>query len=86
MKITLEAGSETSCTLKSTTASSSNAFTIPISATALVVALRSLLADPETREVSAGDVLVVGLRDWIAVHVGPDRFTVPYRNALALVG
>ena len=85
MKITLEAGNETSCTLKSATVSSSNAFTIPISATSLVTALRNLLADPETRDVSAGDVMLVGLRDWIAVHVGSDRFTIPYRNALALV-
>ena len=85
MIISLEAGNETSCTLKSTSVSSSNAFTIPISATALVTGLRSLLADPETRDVSTGDVLVVGLRDWIAVQVGSDRFTIPYRNALSLV-
>lgn len=85
MIITLEDAGNDTCTLKSTTVSSSNAFTIPISATALVTALRSLLSDPETRDVAAGDVLVVGLRDWIAVHVGSDRFTIPYRNALALM-
>lgn len=85
MQITLTAGSETSCTLKSSTCSTSVAFPVPVGAMPLIDAMRSLLADADKTEAFAGDVMLTKNSTAMKVHVGQAFFVLPIVNAVAIV-
>ncbi len=85
MKISIEEAGENSCVLHSETNSSTNAFPIPISATALVDGLKQLLRNSEKRDHRVGTVYLARQRDWVAVHSGPGRFELPHANVYPIV-
>jgi hypothetical protein len=85
MQFTFTANGDEACTLEQKSVSSSTAFSIPISKTALQSGLRELLRNPEQRDVTVDSVMIDRARDGLRVHAGGGRFELPFRYLFALL-
>lgn len=74
------------CSLTSKDCATSNVFRIAITKTLLLDGLRAILADPETKESFAGNVLLFRKKAGIVVspRAGAE-FEIPYLNLFPLV-
>lgn len=85
MLVSLTATGDSACQLSEVTPSTSAVFPVPLSKQTLLAALRTILADPERRDVGAASVLIERMRDGLRVHHGSGAFLLRYPHACALV-
>ena len=85
MTVTLtQTGADASQLLEKTN-SSSAVFPIPATTIAVVALLKTLLADPDAREVQDGPVTVDRMRDGCRLHVGSGNFLIKYADLFPIV-
>lgn len=85
LNVTLTEASDGTCVLKEVTDATSVQFQVPISKATLVLALKSILLDPEARDIAAASVLLERMRDGIRVHSGGGAFLLRYQHIFPLV-
>ena len=85
MQVTVTAKSDTTCELLEVTPATSCPFTVPLSKSTLIAALREILTDPERRDLGAASVLIERMRDGLRVHHGSGSFLIRYQHVFPLI-
>ena len=85
MIVTLRQTDDATCELKEVTPATSCVFPVPLGKSVLVAALRTLLAEPEQRDLNEGPVRLDRMRDGIRVNVGAGAFIIAYSHLFPLV-
>lgn len=85
MTVTLTPSGDSTCTLHENTVSCSASFPLPISSANMITAIRSLLAEPDARDVSSGAVIVDRMRDGVRVRFGSGTFLIRYHDVFPII-
>lgn len=86
MTITIVANGD-SCNIveKDSGGETRNIFALPMPRAAVIDVLRILLTDPESRDVTSGDILVERMRDGVRVHVSRANYSLPWGSLFPIL-